>query len=37
MSTYASTTSVTVEKFRTHIEQTLRKYGASAFVYGWQV
>lgn len=35
MSTYASQTSVSSERSRTEIERTLRRFGADAFVYGW--
>jgi hypothetical protein len=34
--TYARNTRVTVEKSRAEIERTVRKYGASGFVSGWQ-
>jgi hypothetical protein len=33
--TYASQTSVSVERSRAEIERTLIRYGASKFVYGW--
>lgn len=33
--TYASQTSVSVERSRAEIERTLLRYGASKFVYGW--
>jgi len=33
--TYASQTSVSVERSRTEIERTLQRYGAQKFVYGW--
>ena len=33
--TYASSTSVSVEKSRAEIERTLAKYGADQFAYGW--
>lgn len=33
---YAKTTSVPIERSRQQIEQTLKKYGATKFVYGWQ-
>lgn len=32
---YASTTSVPSERSRNEIESTLSRYGASAFMYGW--
>lgn len=35
MSRYAENTSVSTEKSRSEIESTLRRYGASSFVYGW--
>ena len=35
MSRYASNTNVSVEKSRTEIEQTLARYGADQFMYGW--
>lgn len=35
MSSYASETSVSAERSRTEIERTLRRFGADAFVYGW--
>jgi len=35
MSQYASSTSVSVEKSKAEIERTLQRYGASAFMYGW--
>lgn len=34
--TYASQTSVSSEKSRREIEQTLIRYGATSFAYGWQ-
>jgi hypothetical protein len=36
MPRYAAQTEVSSEKSRQEIERTLRKYGASAFQYGWQ-
>lgn len=33
--TYASQTSVSVERSRAEIERTLQRYGASKFMYGW--
>lgn len=36
MSRYAAATSVSVEKSRNEIEQTLQRYGATGFAYGWQ-
>lgn len=36
MSTYASKTSVAVERSRAEIEKTLVRYGATAFVVGWE-
>jgi hypothetical protein len=33
--TYASGTSVTVEKSRAEIERTLSRFGATSFAYGW--
>ena len=35
MSTYAMRTSVSTEASRNEIERTLKRYGASAFAYGW--
>ena len=35
MSRYASRTTVPVERSRNEIEHTLRRYGASQFMYGW--
>lgn len=35
MSRYAENTSVSSEKSRAEIESTLRRYGASQFMYGW--
>lgn len=35
MPQYASKTSVSVDRSRAEIEQTLRRYGAEAFSYGW--
>lgn len=35
MATYAASTSVSVEKSRAEIERTLARYGAEAFMYGW--
>lgn len=35
MSVYAERTEVSVEKSRSEIERTLQRYGASAFMYGW--
>jgi hypothetical protein len=35
VSRYAENTSVSTEKSRSEIESTLRRYGASSFVYGW--
>ena len=35
MSTYASKTEVSAERSRAEIEAVLRRYGASAFSYGW--
>ena len=35
MSRYAENTSVTADKSRAEIERTLQRYGADAFVYGW--
>lgn len=35
VSGYASQTSVSAEKSRTEIERTLKRFGADAFVYGW--
>lgn len=35
MSRYAERTSVSSDKSRAEIEQTLRRYGADAFGYGW--
>jgi hypothetical protein len=36
MSKYARDTSVSVEKSRMEIEQTVRRYGATGFASGWQ-
>lgn len=33
--TYATNTSVSVERSRAEIERTLKRYGAHKFVYGW--
>jgi hypothetical protein len=33
---YAADTSVSPEKSRNEIEQTLRRYGATSFAYGWE-
>lgn len=33
---YASATEVSTEKSRAEIERTLTRYGASAFIYGWE-
>lgn len=35
MTRYASETTVPAEKSRMEIEQTLRRYGADSFMYGW--
>lgn len=35
MSQYAARTTVSVEKSRNEIEQTLARYGAKQFMYGW--
>jgi hypothetical protein len=35
MPTYAATTAVSAEQSRGEIERTLRRYGASSFMYGW--
>lgn len=32
---YASQTSVSVERSKSEIERTLQRYGASSFIYGW--
>lgn len=37
MSRYAANTSVSVERSRAEIESTLVRYGASSFMYGWDV
>lgn len=37
MSTYASTTSVDSSKSRAEIERTLARYGATGFMYGWDL
>ena len=37
MGTYASETSVSADKSRAEIEHTLQRYGATAFMYGWDV
>ncbi|KAB2347322.1 hypothetical protein [Actinomadura rudentiformis] len=36
MTRYAERTEVSSEKSRSEIEKTLRRYGATAFAYGWQ-
>lgn len=36
MARYAETTSVSSEASRAEIERTLMRYGADAFLYGWQ-
>lgn len=36
MGKYAVTTEVSVERSRAEIEHTLARYGAQAFMYGWQ-
>ena len=36
MSRYAENTSVSAEKSRAEIETTLRRYGATGFMSGWQ-
>lgn len=36
MSKYAQDTEVPVERSRSEIETTLRRYGASGFMYGWE-
>jgi hypothetical protein len=36
MSRYAQNTEVSSEKSRAEIERTLTRYGATAFMYGWQ-
>lgn len=36
MSRYAQDTKVSLDASRTEIERTLRRYGASAFAYGWE-
>ena len=36
MAKYARETEVPAERSRNEIEQTLKKYGATAFGYGWQ-
>lgn len=33
--TYASDTSVSIERSKSEIERTLLRYGASQFIYGW--
>lgn len=35
MTRYAEDTSVTTDRSRAEIERTLTRYGASAFMYGW--
>lgn len=37
MSRFAETTSVSSEKSRAEIERTLTRYGATGFIYGWEV
>jgi hypothetical protein len=36
MPRYAESTQVSSDRSRSEIERTLRRYGASAFAYGWQ-
>ena len=36
MARYAENTAVASDRSRSEIERTLRRYGASAFAYGWQ-
>ncbi len=36
MGRYAATTGVSLDASRAEIERTLRRYGASAFAYGWE-
>lgn len=36
MSRYAENTAVSSEQSRAEIEKTLRRYGATGFMYGWQ-
>jgi len=36
MARYASETTVTSDKTRIEIEKTLTRYGATAFIYGWE-
>lgn len=36
MARYASATEVSSDRSRAEIERTLRRYGASAFAYGWE-
>ena len=36
MTRYAATTSVSSDQSKAEIEQTLRRYGASSFGYGWE-
>jgi len=36
MGRYAAQTSVSVDKSKAEIERTLRRYGAEAFMYGWE-
>jgi len=33
---YAQHTSVSSERSRMEIERTLKRYGAKAFIYGWE-
>ena len=35
MTRYAAGTDVPIERTRDEIEQTLRRYGATGFAYGW--
>ena len=37
MSRYAATTSVPVDRSRSEIESTLRRYGATSFAYAWSL
>ena len=36
MATYAKETTVSTDKSRIEIERTLERYGATAFMYGWE-
>ena len=37
MAQYAETTEVSSDRSRAEIERTLERYGATAFMYGWDI